>query len=164
MAVWKVDFLLTDVRGQTTTVTYQLGNFVGTPDVEFPLVLLAVEDVKNALGNATDAEITQEAVTMVNTGTAALHPITGDAEINEEAVVSLKLDSVLRQSATLRIPAPTEAIVPQTGSELVMTAVPLVQFIEQVVDHVRFGPNADVSAQDPAQVTNAYWRSTKRRG
>jgi hypothetical protein len=164
MALWKVDFLLTDVRGNTTTVTYQLGNFVGTPDVEFPLVLNAVNQVKNALGNATDAEISQEAITMVSTLTAAAHPITGDAEINEEAVVSLRLDSALRQSATLRIPAPTEAIVPQTGSNLVMTAVPLTQFIAQMIDHVRFGANADIEILDPAQVTNAYWRSTKRRG
>jgi hypothetical protein len=164
MAIWNASYLLTDVRGQTTTVSFDLGNFVGTPDVEFPLVLSAADQVKTALGAATDAEITQERLTMVNATTAAAFPITGDAEINEEAVISLRLDTPTRQSATLRIPAPTETIVPQSGVNLIETATALTNFITQVVDHVRFGPASDVEVLDPPQLTNAYWRSTKRRG
>lgn len=159
MAVWAVDFLLTDARGNATTIGYNLGEFAGAIELQITNAMVAALELQNSLGNATDAEITQRTLSYTDTATATAHPITGQANVTDEAVVSLRLDSVSRQSAVLRIPAPTGEIVPYDGVEVNTNSALLGQFLADVVGRARFGPNKDVSPRDPADITSAYWRS-----
>ena len=163
MAIYVAEYTLTDARGNTTNVRYNLGDFPGLPATEYPLVLIAADQIKDALGNATDAEITKEVISMVNVNTSAEHPITGNADITDEVLVSIKLESATPQSVSLRIPAPNSQIVPDDGVEVNRNSALLTAFVTNIQEHARFGPNADVEAKEPVEITNAYWRSVSKK-
>ncbi len=104
---WKLVAKLIDTGGNTTTRTYDLTATDTAGDAS--AVFADVATVLAALVAVTDAHLAGYNVTAVFVEDALTLP-TGDANIEENAQISAKIDGIPNKSAVIEIPAPKNSL------------------------------------------------------
>lgn len=141
----------------TTTLTFNLDDF--PEPVDFATVLSAADQIRGALVDITDANVKGESVTGV---VSEDNQLPADADTTDEAVISVHLNAPTEAEklASLRIPAPIDAIFQADGITVDVTNALLQQYVQQVAQHatVSDGEKIDTTS-GTAGISAGYWRS-----
>lgn len=163
------DYALTlrDSRGLTTTMNFDLGLFSG-PDIgaEYISARSAATQVRGSLVDVTTAFVSKERLSLRLSDDDQL-PAPGVADITDEALVSVHLNppTELRKMHGVRIPAPISAIFLQDGLRVNVTNALLVQYIQQLSQHVFVSDGENINTNSGSDgIDSGYWRSRAKKG
>lgn len=160
-STWRYSVTLIDSKAIKTTLNYE-GLFSGLSlEDEFGLAQTAAADMKAALLDITDALVYREALAyQIGGGTS----LPADADVTDElAIIAfLTADDVAPEYATLRVPAPVDAVWESDGITLDKTNADVIAYVAlfDLPDNgfqVSDGQYVETDNQDG--ISSGHWRS-----
>ena len=143
--------------GDTTTLTYDLGDFA--EPVDWSLVQAAADQIRGALVDITDAFIAKETLSGI---LSSDNSVPTDADTTDELVIITHLNAVgeAEKLHATRVPAPVSTVFQPGGEVLDKTNADVIQFVQQLAQHayVSDGEQINTAAGNDG-MKKGYWRS-----
>lgn len=146
--------------GILTTLKFDLGDFDPVVWVD---VANAYDQIRGALVDITDAFIVKETTTVL---ISEDNQVPADANVTDELVIAVHLNAPDegQKLATLRVPAPIDAVWEQGGVVLDKTNALVQQFVQQVSQHAFVSDGEQVNTNSgTAGINRGYFRSRPKK-
>ena len=137
-----------------TTMAFDLGDLV-----DFPTAENLAGQIRGALLDITDALVSKETITgILSEG----NQLPADADTTDEAVISVHLNAPAEAEklATIRVPAPIDAVFNADGITVNMAEALVIQYVQQVAQgaYISDGEQIDTASGNDGMAAG-YWRS-----
>ena len=157
-STFRHSFTLIDTRAQKTTLNYESRHAGLTVNDDFDEAYAANLALQVALEAVTDANVYSKSLTWLGPGTTALP---ADADISDElAIVTfLTAEAAVPKYATLRVPAPIEAVWESDNITLDETNQAVIDFVAEVADGFVVSDGETIVTANSNGISHGYWRS-----